>query len=62
MTTGSDSFLLIEAGSPTQPITEADFDELGRLLKQDCINDILADSRVRSAEYVMNFDAGRGAE
>lgn len=43
-------------------VTETDLEELRRLLKKDCINGILADAAVRPAEYVRNYDAGRGAE
>lgn len=58
------SDVVIKAGNPEtgQKITEADFEELNRLLKKDCINEILADSRVSASEYVERYNAGRGGE
>lgn len=56
--------VIIKAGDPTtgQKITEADFEELQKLLKKDCIDSILADACVSAVEYVKNYNAGRGGE
>jgi hypothetical protein len=43
-------------------VTEDDLEELKRLLRKDCIDGILADAAVRPAEYVKNYNAGRGGE
>ena len=56
--------LIVCAGNPQtgEKVTDEDIRELHELLKKDCIDAILADARVSSATYVINYDVGRGAE
>jgi hypothetical protein len=43
-------------------VTEEDLKELQRLLRKDCIDGILVDATLCSAEYVRGYNVERGGE